>query len=212
MKLDKTKLNFIAFCGFVSLLAVLTFIGFIVIYALGVTKGFNNFVFLNFFNENKLAILIILIVFVAFDFVSTICIWAIKWQCDWCKSSKLIYGILNIALPFIIPFIFAGVAKAKMKEEREEEMREMLKQKTLQPHISGYIDPQPQHYIPLPNNNSYYPNDPYHPLPGANYYLDNKPLFQPTFPNDTKHPHNYVIIDSDKNSSFGIKYEEKISK
>lgn len=195
MRLDKTKLNFIAFCGFISLSSLLTFIGFFIFYAISVNKGFANFDFTKFFNDNKLAIIIVAIVFAIFDLVCVLCIWAIKWESDWCSSNKFIYGLLTLFIPFLIPFVFAIIGKNKINEEREEEMNELMKANLEQQKqvISLPYNPQLGMNQPNPHYGMYKSNA---INPGTNYYIDNKPIFQQPQPN-TNHPYNYVVDNPD---------------
>ena len=114
MKSEKRKLNFIAFCGIISLISLLTFIGYIIFYAASVFKGFSNFDFIKFFNNDKLAIIIIAVVYFVFDLALALSIWLIKWETDWCLDNKFIYGLLSLFIPFIIPFAYVIIAKKKI--------------------------------------------------------------------------------------------------
>ena len=113
MDTDNKWLNFLVICGIINLVSLILFFIFTIVYACNLDGAFNNFDFNNFFNENKVAIIIIFVLFASFDIIPTICIFSIKWESDWNSANKLLYGILNIFFPFLIPFIYAGISRTK---------------------------------------------------------------------------------------------------
>ena len=113
MNSDNKWLNFLVICGIISIVSIVLFIIFIIVYAYNLDQGFNNFIFVNFFNKNKVATIIIFTLYASFDIIPTICIFSIKWESKWNSANKLLYGILNIFFPFLIPFIYAGISRQK---------------------------------------------------------------------------------------------------
>ncbi|MDE6289565.1 MAG: hypothetical protein K2L64_02265 [Ureaplasma sp.] len=116
---DKNKLNLIAFCGFITLIALLVFVSYMAYWLIEQKIGFNGFNFNNFFNVNllnKLLVIIPIVVYGLFDFILVIMIWSIKWETKWCKNTKFIFGVLSLLFPFIFSFVFSSRGKLKMKD------------------------------------------------------------------------------------------------
>ena len=180
MNKDKIKLNILNVWVFIILICLLVLIGFIVYLLIESKQGFAAFNINTLFNTsllNKIMIIIPFYVYIFFDLLSTIMIWAIKWKTKWTKKYKALFGFLVLLLPFIFIFIFVNISRLKIKDE----IIKLNKNRNMPNPVYSYPI-YPQHIQPNNNgmmynnnwNNNYYqyPQYGYNQNPNPNNHFE----------------------------------------